>query len=52
MPELLHDELTEMIAAGLSPQVNTTYTLDQLPTALTDLAEGRILGKAVVHIAD
>ncbi|QTI68290.1 NADPH:quinone oxidoreductase family protein [Gordonia polyisoprenivorans] len=52
VPELLHDELTEMIAAGLSPQVNTTYTLDQLPTALTDLAEGRILGKAVVHIAD
>lgn len=52
VPELLHDELTEMIAAGLSPQVNATYTLDQLPTALTDLAEGRILGKAVVHIAD
>ncbi|MEP9390973.1 NADPH:quinone oxidoreductase family protein [Gordonia sp. VNK1] len=52
VPELLHDELTEMIAAGLSPQVNTTYTLDQLPEALTDLAQGRILGKAVVHIAD
>ncbi|MGW5522481.1 NADPH:quinone oxidoreductase family protein [Gordonia sp. NPDC003950] len=52
VPELLHDELTEMIAAGMSPQVNTTYTLDQLPEALTDLAQGRILGKAVVHIAD
>ncbi|MDY6808401.1 MAG: NADPH:quinone oxidoreductase family protein [Actinomycetota bacterium] len=52
LPALLHDELTEMIDAGLSPQVNTTYTLDELPTALTDLAEGRILGKAVVKIAD
>lgn len=52
VPELLHDELTEMIAAGLSPQVNASYSLDRLPEALTDLAEGRILGKAVVHIAD
>ncbi|GAB92648.1 putative oxidoreductase [Gordonia rhizosphera NBRC 16068] len=52
VPELLHDELTEMIAAGMSPQVNVTYTLDELPKALTDLAEGRILGKAVVKIAD
>ena len=41
-----------MIANGLSPMVNTTYTLDQLPQALTDLSEGRILGKAVVKIAD
>ncbi|MGV9712858.1 NADPH:quinone oxidoreductase family protein [Gordonia sp. NPDC003424] len=52
VPELLHDELTEMIAAGLRPQVNKTYSLDQLPEALTDLAEGRILGKAVVKIAE
>lgn len=52
VPELLHDELTEMIAAGLNPQVNVTYTLDQLPQALTDLADGKILGKAVVKIAD
>ncbi|MFW0795457.1 NADPH:quinone oxidoreductase family protein [Gordonia sp. CPCC 205515] len=52
VPELLHDELTEMIAAGMRPMVNTTYSLDQLSDALTDLAEGRILGKAVVKIAD
>jgi NADPH:quinone reductase len=52
VPELLHDELTEMIAAGMRPLVNVTYKLDELPTALTDLAEGRILGKAVVTIAD
>ncbi|MDL9936570.1 NADPH:quinone oxidoreductase family protein [Gordonia sp. ABSL1-1] len=52
LPALLHDELTEMIEAGLVPLVNQTYTLDQLPQALTDLAEGRILGKAVVKIAE
>lgn len=52
VPELLHDELTEMIAAGMQPLVNVTYALDELPQALTDLAEGRILGKAVVKIAD
>lgn len=50
VPQLLHDELTEMIAAGMRPQVNVTYSLAQLPQALTDLAEGRILGKAVVQI--
>ncbi|GAA1479766.1 NADPH:quinone oxidoreductase family protein [Gordonia sinesedis] len=52
VPQLLHDELTEMIAAGLRPPVNATYALADLPQALTDLAEGRILGKAVIHIAD
>ncbi|AZG48238.1 NADPH:quinone oxidoreductase family protein [Gordonia insulae] len=52
VPELLHDELGEMIAAGMRPLVNVTYSLDELPQALTDLAEGRILGKAVVKIAD
>ncbi|NDK88442.1 NADPH:quinone oxidoreductase family protein [Gordonia desulfuricans] len=52
VPGLLHDELTEMIAAGLRPPVNVTYPLEDLSQALTDLAEGRILGKAVVHIND
>ena len=52
LPALLHDELTEMIDAGMSPQVNVTYALEELPKALTDLAEGRILGKAVVKIAE
>ncbi|OBA57110.1 NADPH:quinone oxidoreductase family protein [Gordonia sp. 852002-10350_SCH5691597] len=52
VPALLHDELTEMIEAGLRPPVNVRYPLADLPQALTDLAEGRILGKAVVHVAD
>jgi len=52
LPAELHDELAQMIADGLNPMVNATYSLDQLPQALTDLAEGRILGKAVVKIAD
>lgn len=50
--ELLHDELGEMIAAGMTPSVEKTYALEELPQALTDLAEGRILGKGVVKIAD
>lgn len=52
VPALLHDELTEMIEAGLRPPVNVRYPLADLPQALTDLAQGRILGKAVVHVAD
>lgn len=52
VPQLLHEELTEMVADGLRPPVNVTYPLADLPQALTDLAEGRILGKGVVHIAD
>ena len=52
LPAKLHEELTQMIADGMEPQVNVTYTLDQLPEALTDLAEGRILGKAVVKIGE
>ncbi len=52
LPAKLHEELSQMIADGMTPQVNVTYTLDQLPEALTDLAEGRILGKAVVKIGD
>ncbi|SIS14474.1 NADPH:quinone oxidoreductase family protein [Williamsia sterculiae] len=52
LPARLHDELTAMIAAGLRPPVNVTYPLADLPSALTDLAEGRILGKAVVTTAD
>ncbi|GAB17762.1 putative oxidoreductase [Gordonia effusa NBRC 100432] len=52
VPALLHDELIEMIDAGMRPPVNATYTLEQLPQALLDLAEGRVRGKAVVRIAD
>lgn len=52
VPGLLHDELIEMIEAGMRPPVNVTYSLAELPQALTDLAEGRVRGKAVVKIAD
>lgn len=52
VPGLLHDELVEMIQAGMRPPVSVTYSLDQLPQALTDLAEGRVRGKAVIKIAD
>ncbi|MGV9479969.1 NADPH:quinone oxidoreductase family protein [Gordonia aichiensis] len=52
VPALLHDELTEMIGAGMRPPVSVRYALADLPQALTDLAQGRILGKAVVHVAD
>ncbi|GAA4757082.1 NADPH:quinone oxidoreductase family protein [Gordonia alkaliphila] len=52
VPALLQDDLNEMIEAGMRPPVNVTYPLEDLPRALTDLAEGRVLGKAVVKIAD
>ncbi|WP_420040924.1 NADPH:quinone oxidoreductase family protein [Gordonia sp. MP11Mi] len=50
LPALLHDDLTEMIAVGMRPPATHVYELDQLGVALTDLAEGRIKGKAVVHV--
>lgn len=52
VPALLHDELVEMIDAGMRPPVNVTYPLEELSQALTDLAEGRVRGKAVIKIAD
>lgn len=52
VPALLHDELVEMIEAGMRPPVNATYQLAELPQALTDLADGKVRGKAVVAIGD
>jgi NADPH2:quinone reductase len=52
VPGLLHDELVEMIEAGMRPPVNHLYSLEDLPTALTDLAEGRVKGKAVIRISE
>jgi len=51
LPGLLHDDLTEMITAGLRPPVNKTYELADLPQALIDLADGKIVGKAVVRVS-
>ncbi len=52
VPGELHTELTAMISAGMRPPVNVTYPLADLPQALSDLENGKILGKAVIHIAD
>ncbi|GED99298.1 NADPH:quinone oxidoreductase family protein [Gordonia crocea] len=52
VPAMLHDELTEMIADGLRPPVDTTYPLAELPQALRDLEGGKVFGKAVVVVAD
>ncbi|QKT08300.1 NADPH:quinone oxidoreductase family protein [Gordonia sp. X0973] len=52
VPAVLHDELTEMIADGMRPPVDVTYSLAQLPQALQDLHDGKVRGKAVVAIAD
>lgn len=48
VPAMLHDELTEMIADGMRPPVDATYSLAQLPQALQDLYDGKVRGKAVV----
>ncbi|MGU3293427.1 NADPH:quinone oxidoreductase family protein [Williamsia sp. M5A3_1d] len=52
LPSELHEQLTTMIADGMRPPVNRTYPLAELPQALSDLENGQILGKAVIHIAD
>ena len=52
IPGLIHDEITEMIEAGLRPPVTATYSLADTAQALTDMAAGKILGKAVVQIAE
>lgn len=52
VPALLHDELTEMIADGMRPPVDVSYTLAQLPQALQDLHDGKVRGKAVVVIGE
>ena len=41
-------ELTELVAEGRLEVVTTKYPLDQVAAALTDLREGRILGRAVL----
>ena len=41
-------ELTELVAAGRLEVVTTKYPLDHVASALTDLREGRVLGRAVL----
>ena len=53
LPAQLHERLTAMVAdKGLRPPVNVTYPLSDLSQALQDLADGKILGKAVIRISD
>lgn len=52
IPGLIHDEITEMIEAGLRPPVTATYPLADAAQALQDMADGKILGKAVIQIAE
>ncbi|MGB3698590.1 MAG: NADPH:quinone oxidoreductase family protein [Gordonia sp. (in: high G+C Gram-positive bacteria)] len=51
VPGVLHEKILELVGQGMRPPVNHVYRLDQLPQALTDLAEGRVRGKAVVRVS-
>ena len=51
-PQRFRASMTEMLAAlaagKLAPLVSRTYTLEQVPDALTDMAARRVVGKVVV----
>ncbi|KJR10196.1 alcohol dehydrogenase [Gordonia sihwensis] len=51
VPGLLHEDIVRLVGEGMRPPVNHVYELAELPQALTDLAEGRVRGKAVVRIS-
>jgi len=49
-PAPTHAALAQMYAAGqIHPAVGAAYNFDHLPTALRDLANRRVMGKAVVR---
>jgi NADPH2:quinone reductase len=51
-PATVHPPLMEMYAAGrIRPSVGAAYAFEDLPRALRDLADRRVMGKAVVTIA-
>lgn len=52
VPGKLHKEIVRLVGEGMRPPVNHTYPLEALPQALTDLAEGRVRGKAVIQISE
>lgn len=52
VPGKLHEDIVRLVAEGMRPPVNHLYELAQLPEALTDLAEGRVRGKAVVRVSE
>jgi NADPH2:quinone reductase len=50
-PGRVHAALTELYSLGMvRPQVGSKYAFEQLPQALRDLADRKVLGKAVVTI--
>jgi NADPH:quinone reductase len=50
-PAAVHDALLEMFEAGeICPVVGATYPFDELPRGLRDLADRKVLGKAVLRV--
>jgi NADPH:quinone reductase len=48
-----HDALTKLLAEGrYHPTVERCVTFDEVPVALTDLAERRTIGRVVVRISE
>jgi len=48
----IQEALNAMIADGLRPPVSVRYSLEDLPQAISDLAGGKVKGKAIISIAD
>ncbi|MCY4187327.1 MAG: NADPH:quinone oxidoreductase family protein [Bryobacterales bacterium] len=47
----LHDQLAEMFRAGaIDPPVSATYPLEAVPQGIRDLANRKVIGKAVVKL--
>jgi NADPH2:quinone reductase len=50
-PSQVHPALMEMYESGkIHPSVGAAYAFDRLPQALRDLADRKVMGKAVVTI--
>ncbi|MBM7365892.1 NADPH:quinone oxidoreductase family protein [Gordonia hydrophobica] len=52
VPGNIHQDIVRLVGEGMRPPVNHVYQLGQLSEALTDLAEGRVRGKAVVRVSE
>lgn len=49
MSQAIQHELYALYAQGkISPHIESTYRFEALPSALTDLAERRIIGRSVI----
>ncbi|PHR90713.1 MAG: NADPH:quinone oxidoreductase [Blastopirellula sp.] len=46
-------DLSELLSAGkINPQLSATYQFDDLPKALDDLANRRVMGKVALHLRE